>query len=134
MKTSYKVTVLAILLAIFASSCTKEITSPNTIANGTSYSATYTVNGHAYLANPQTNVEWASLVDSLLALAKEGYSISIWPNSNSGNTLSAKEVLTLNTPDKELAQQWCLEKISQGYTTTIVFDETTGEYHCEAKK
>ena len=44
MKTSYKVTFLAILLAIFASSCTKEITSPNTIANGTSYSATYTVN------------------------------------------------------------------------------------------
>ena len=34
MKTSYKVTFLAILLAIFASSCTKEITSPNTIANG----------------------------------------------------------------------------------------------------
>ena len=36
MKTSYNVTFLAILLAIFASSCTKEITSPNTIANGTS--------------------------------------------------------------------------------------------------
>ena len=77
------------------------------------------------------NTSWDLFLDRMLALAREGYEVTIFNNA-SPNSTGAKETVVFNTDNEDEAKQWAKEMTLQGYHVTIKFDDDTGIYTCTA--
>ena len=129
-----KLIAVLVLLGLAAVGCTKENVVEDTLVVATvTQSASYTVDGIQYYANPQNDDEWSDFLDRMIALAEEGHAVQFWRNDiQRGN--ATKEVITYTTTDVELAQKWAKQKMEEGYVVTISFNQESGEYTCIAVK
>ena len=127
-----KLIAVLVLLGLAAAGCTKEDVVDNTYVVVTvSQSASYTIDGIQYYANPRNDDEWSAFLDRMVALAEEGHVVQFWRNDiQRGN--ATKEVITFTTTDGALAKKWAKEKQEEGYIVTINYNQQTGEYTCIA--
>ncbi len=139
-KTIITVALLAVLTSL-AVSCQKEeadITSatPSTVIaeNDTLRTVVYTIDGVSYRLTLVGDQAWHDFLSRMFALAEEGHSVTFFNEEAASRVLPTKEVETHSTSNKEDAYQWSEQKVKEGYTVTIVFDEETGIYTCYAFK
>ena len=139
-KTIISVALLAVLTSL-AVSCQKEeadITSatPSTVIaeNDTLRTVVYTIDGVSYRLTLVGDQAWHDFLSRMFALAEEGHSVTFFNEEAASRVLPSKEVETHSTSNKEDAYQWSEQKVKEGYTVTIVFDEETGIYTCYAFK
>ena len=139
-KTIISVALLAVLTSLVVS-CQKEeadITSatPSTVIaeNDTLRTVVYTIDGVSYRLTLVGDQAWHDFLSRMFALAEEGHSVTFFNEEAASRVLPSKVVETHSTSDKDDAYQWSEQKVKEGYTVTIVFDEETGIYTCYAFK
>lgn len=134
MQKQFKLMALMAVLCM-ATGCTKEGDTDDmgiTVAVATAHTVTYIVDGRQYYDNPQTDEEWNAFLDRMAALVDEGYAVQFW---RSGLRMAAtKEKVTYSTENLDDAKAWCKQKVAEGYTVTMVFNQATGKYDCIAYK
>lgn len=126
-------TVLLIgLLCTTVAGCQKENQaepSPTTTV-ATIQSTSYSVNGMDY----STTEDRAALLERLIALAREGNTVTLFHDGNSNGIHSTKEKVVFTTSDPNEAADWAYQMYEQGYSVTITYDKETGIYTCIAIK
>lgn len=131
MKKTLRTAALLGLLSLAATGCMKEnVANPVAITNG--YEIAYSTGSYYGHDNLNSDEEWDLFLDRMLALAKEGYEVTIFGNTSS--TSSAKEVVTYTTTSEEDAKNWAKDMIQQGYEVHISYDDRTGLFTCTAIK
>jgi hypothetical protein len=131
-----KTMALLAVLSVAAVSCQKENLVPSTPAevitdNQAVYIYQYEVNGIRSRITLHGETERINFFNRMLALAKEGFSVSFFDESKICQNLS-KEKVTYSTEDKEKALKWMMEMTLAGYQVGITYDEETGMYNCTA--
>lgn len=129
---------IAIFLAfsMTAVSCQKEITTIPTTGNAITNTETmvyYTSNGESGSTNLPDDDAWDAFLDRMMALAREGNSVSFSGHQVTGQSLS-KESVVYTTTSEDDAKRWSKEMVLQGYEVTVDYDKTTGIYTCIAVK
>ena len=121
-------------LSVVAVGCQKEtvMVEPQTgvEVTDTVYTVRYSVNGVLYNETLIGEQAWADFLQRMLALAEEGYQVTISRNAETVQYGMAKDVVTFKTKDKKVAYEWVAEKIEEGYEVTITYNPQTGEYTC----
>lgn len=121
-------------LSVAAVGCQKEtvMVEPQTgvEVTDTVYTVRYSVNGVPYNETLIGEQAWADFLQRMLALAEEGYQVTISRNAETVQYGMAKDVVTFKTKDKKVAYEWVAEKIEEGYEVTITYNPQTGEYTC----
>ena len=137
-KTIITVALLAVLTSL-AVSCQKEdvdttSANPSTIIaeNDTIRSVVYTVDGVTYRLTLVGEQAWHDFLLRMFALAEEGRTVTFFNEEAASRVIPSKLVETHSTSNKEEAYQWAEQKMKEGYTVTVVFDEETGIYTCYA--
>lgn len=92
----------------------------------------YSINGEVHQAT-LNKLEWQAFMERMLALAREGYEVTISKN-DTFQTPQSKEKVVFVTKKESEANAWAEAMINDGYWVTISYDETTGEYTCIAVK
>ncbi len=138
MKRNIKTVALFTVLSLMAVGCQKEtIVEPNSTVQQTMSVrvVSYTIDGMTHHITIRGEKNWQEFIDTLLALAKEGHSVSFRNESaNNVNGCSSKDVVTYVTNNEEDAQKWCNLMADKGYVVSMSYDERTGEYTCIAVK
>ena len=120
------------VLGLAAAGCQKDnyVTPQETVTEMTvNYSA-----GDVYDSTVLTDdAAWDAFLDRMLALAREGYEVTIF-NGSSANGASSKEVVTYTTDNEDDAKHWAKQMFDEGYQVTIKYDDETGIYTCTAVK
>ena len=132
-KTKIKILILAASLSIGATSCQKdtitESASENvSIADNCQFHLTYFVNENPTTANLPNSAALHQLIQELDILAIEGYSISIRNPNYSSSDLPTKDVVKIETKDKEEFDKWLEKMVSDGYEVYWGFDKETGTF------
>ena len=134
-KTIKKVALLAVL-SVAAVGCQKETITVNpptgVEASSTVYMVRYSVNGVMHTETLIGEQAWADFLQRMLALAEEGYRVTVSRNVNQAQYPISKEVETFKTKKKAEAYAWAEQKINEGYLVTIEFNTQTNEYICTA--
>ena len=130
MNKQIKMMALLAVLGLMAASCSKENTMTGIGDVATSYSAIYIVEGQHYYSNPQTEEEWSAFLDRMFALAEEGYTVQF--RRNGVQMSSAKEKVTYTTTSLSDAKAWCKQKVEEGYSVNMTYNQQTGVYTCVA--
>ncbi len=130
MKKVTRTVLLLGVLSIMAAGCQKEnqIEPGQTTTVATVQTTTYSVDGETF----STTEERTALLERLLALAREGYTVTLLQNNNGVH--STKEQVIFTTTDPNEAAQWADQMYHQGYEVTISYDKKTGVYTCIAVK
>ncbi len=132
MKKTFRATALFAVLSMAAISCQKDnyVATQATVAEVTvNYSA-----GNRYGSVVlDDDMSWGLFLDRMLALAREGYEVTIF-NGTLRSETGAKESVTHITDDEEDAKNWAKDMTLQGYYVTIKYDDETGIYTCTAMK
>ena len=123
---------LAVMIGLAASSCTKENVVYGTETLAPTHTVTYIVDGQQYYDNPQTYEDWSVFLDRMVALAEEGYTVQFWRGNV--QTSATKEKVTYSTSNLQEAKAWCKQKIDEGYIVTMTYNQATGKYDCVAYK
>ena len=138
MKKEIKLMVLLSVLTVAAVGCQKEkvIVEPNTSveASHTVYTVRYSVNGVLYTETLIGEQAWADFLQRMMALAEEGYRVTVSRNTDTKQYAVTKEVVTFKTKSKDEAYAWMDQKVEEGYIVTIEYNEQTKEYNCTAIK
>jgi hypothetical protein len=134
MKKTFKNVALLTALSLVAVSCQKEDVLPiiGTEQTADSIYVVYSINGEVYHATLSES-EWDAFMERMLALARDGYEVTFSKNRTS-LTSQSKEKVTFVTNSKEEAYSWSSAMIDQGYTVSITYNQSTGEYTCIAIK
>ena len=136
MKRTIKTMALLAVLSVAAVGCQKEtvVADPQTGVeeSDTVYTVRYTVNGVSYTETLIGEQAWADFLHRMLALAEEGYRVTVSKNAETVQYGMEKEVVTFKTKDKKTAYAWMDEKLEEGYDVTITYNPQTGEYTCIA--
>lgn len=135
MNKSIKKVALLTVLSLAAVSCQKEtMVNPQTgvETSGTVYTVRYTVNGVTHTETLVGEQAWAAFLQRMLALAEEGYSVTVSKNTYTAQYSMSKEVVTYTTKDRGAAEKWILHMLEGGYVVTMEYNEQTGEYICTA--
>lgn len=120
------------VIGLAVTSCQKDnIVIPE--ATVTEMSVGYSVGGNYGNVSLSNDAEWETFLNRMLALAREGYEVTIF-SDNSNTSSSAKEVVTFTTTLSDEATHWAKNMVEQGYSVTIVYDDKTGIYTCTAVK
>ena len=130
----YPVALMAVLTTL-AVGCQKEtVVEPQNLVveTDTVYTVCYTVNGVTHTERLFDKAEYDALLLRLLALAREGYDVVIVGGNSMGDVSLAKEVVTYTTKKEVEAVAWTKQKIDEGYTVQMSYDQQTGEYTCIA--
>ena len=134
-KSIKKVALLAVL-SVAAVGCQKETIMVEPLtgveADGTVYTVRYSVNGVTHTETLVGEQAWAEFLQRMLALAEEGYRVTVTRNAETAQYGMAKEVVTFKTKNKAEAYAWLDNMTGQGYLVTIEYDEQTGTYICVA--
>ena len=128
---------LLAMISVASVSCQKEnLVEPAFSSVETSATRTirYFVNGKVHRSVIHNDDEWNTLLSTLFALAREGYSIRIFDENNTYCDSCAKVTVTFTTADEKEANEWAKTKTLEGYDVTISFNQETGEYTCIAVK
>lgn len=133
----FKNAAFLLLVSIMAVSCLKETeledytcTEEYNIGNETYYC----VDGVLYDVVINGQQEWMYFLSQMVALAEEGYTVSIFHGNHFNQTCEAKDVVTYTTFSQDDALMWAEKKYKEGYDVTIEYDRTTGKYNCIATK
>ena len=136
MNKSIKRVALLSVLSMVAVGCQKETITvePQTgvEVSGTVYTVRYSVNGVTHTETLIGEQAWADFLQRMLALAEEGYKVTVSRNANTAQYVMSKEVVTYKTKDKKAAEEWILHKLEEGYEVTMEYNQQTGEYTCTA--
>ena len=136
MNKSIKKMALLLVLSVAAVGCQKETITvePQTgvEASGTVYTVRYAINGVTHTETLIGEQAWADFLQRMLALAEEGYRVTISRNVSLEQYPISKEVETFKTKKKAEAYAWAEQKVNEGYLVTIEFNTQTGEYICTA--
>jgi hypothetical protein len=135
MNKSIKKVALLTVLSLAAVSCQKEtMVNPQTgvETSGTVYTVRYTVNGVTHTETLVGEQAWSAFLQRMLALAEEGYRVTVSKNTDTAQYSMSKEVVTFETKSKEEAAAWIVQKVNEGYDVTFSFNENTGVYTCIA--
>lgn len=127
---------LLAVLSTTAVSCQKENVIDNAFETTVSevYTMQYSVNGITHAVSIHNETEEQALMQYLLALAREGFEISIYNEYPYNYSASTKETLTYTTKNEKDAVAWGLKKFKEGYTVDYFYDPKTGEYTCIATR
>lgn len=130
-----KITRTALLIGVLctmAASCQKEnqVEPAQTTTVATVQTTSYSVNGMAY----STTEDRAALLERLMALAREGNTVTLFHDGNSNGIHSTKEKVVFTTSDPNEAADWADQMYEQGYSVTITYNKKTGIYTCIAIK
>lgn len=132
-----KTVALFIVLSMAAVSCQKENFN-DVIGNQTevtmSRSVSYMIDGTLYHATIHSNSEWDALMHNLLALARNGYRVTLANGNNVNTSPLSKEIVTFTTTSEAEANHWADQMLEAGYSVTIMYDKKTGIYTCTAVK
>lgn len=136
MKKTTKTLALLLVFSAVAVSCQKENllpTSPAVVINDnpTIYIYQYDVNGIRSQITLRGETERTNFINRMMALAKEGNTVSFFDETRYSQLLS-KDIVTFSTKVKEEALQWIKEKTDLGYQVSVSYDEETGYYNCIA--
>lgn len=136
MKKTTKTLALLLVFSAVAVSCQKEnllSTSPAVVINDnpTIYIYQYDVNGIRSQITLRGETERTNFINRMMALAKEGNTVSFF-DENRYSQLLSKDIVTFSTKVKEEALQWIKEKTDLGYQVSVSYDEETGYYNCIA--
>ncbi|MBQ3983582.1 MAG: hypothetical protein II633_07390 [Bacteroidales bacterium] len=136
MKKTTKTLALLLVFSAVAVSCQKEnllSTSPAVVINDnpTIYIYQYDVNGIRSQITLRGETERTNFINRMMALAKEGNTVSFFDETRYSQLLS-KDIVTFSTKVKEEALQWIQEKTDLGYQVSVSYDEETGYYNCIA--
>ena len=138
MNKSIKTVALLAVLSVAAVGCQKETITvePQTgvEASSTVYMVRYSVNGVMHTETLIGEQAWADFLQRMLALAEEGYRVTMSKSANTALYSESKEVVTYTTKDKKAAQLWITQKLEEGYEVTMDYNQQTGEYTCIAVK
>ena len=131
MKKPFRAAAFIGLLGLATVSCMKEnnITTENVASVETVY---YSAGDSYGSENLDGDEAWDDFFGRMLALAREGYDVTIFGNASSSD--SAKEVVTFTTTSEKEATEWAKYMHSQGYTVGISYNQQTGIYTCTATK
>ena len=135
MKKEIKKIALLAVLSMVAMGCQKEtivVPQAGIEESGTVYTVRYTVNGVTHTETLIGDQAWADFLQRMLALAEEGYRVTMSRNGETAQYADSKEVVTYKTKDKKAAYDWIEEKVAEGYEVSISFNPQTGEYTCTA--
>lgn len=123
------------VLSTMAVSCQKEnIIDENTIVaeNGTVYTVSYTVDGVTQQLTLVGDEAWQAFLHRMMALAEEGHEVTFRNEEAASRVVSAKEVVTYSTSNRDDAYSWAEKMVDDGYTVTIRFDKEKKVYNCYA--
>ncbi len=125
------------LLGITLAGCQKEEQLPMQQNSQTEtvsivYEVSYSINGtyHHQRVNGEQNLR--DLMQQLMALGNNGYSIHIRNASVTSEVFHTKEKVTFTTRNEEEAINWSIKMISNGYNVEIT--EQDGVFVCVAVK
>lgn len=127
---------LLAVLGTMATSCQKEtLSNPQSsiTENCTVYTVQYAVDGVLHTSTLYGEDEYNAFIHGLMLLARDGYCVCV-SNSNITEVGLTKEKLEFKTSSAEEAEQWTTERMKEGYTVFITFDEASGMYNCTAVK
>ncbi len=128
---------LLAMISVASVSCQKEnLVEPAFSSVETSSTRTihYIVNGKIHRSIIHNDDEWNTLLSTLFALAREGYSFRILDENYTYSNSSAKATVTFTTKNEKEAVEWVKTKTLEGYDVTVSFNQQTGEYTCIAVK
>lgn len=137
MRKTFTTIALFAVLGTLAVSCQKEnINDEISIVaeNDTVYTVSYSVDGVTYQITLTGDDAWHDFMNRMFALAEEGHVVSFRNEETASSIVSAKEVVTYSTKNRDEAFSWAETMAYEGYTVTINFDKKTGVYTCEAVK
>lgn len=101
---------------------------------GTVYTVQYAVDGVLHSASFQNEEEVDALLMHLMMLAREGYDVMFFDNNYNPNAISQKEVVTYTTSSDAEATKWSKEKMTEGYTVHISYNQSNNTITCTAYK
>ena len=135
MKKPIRTVSLIAALALAAAGCQREevLMSPTDIIAQASSSVTYSVSGETGTINLLDDEAWDLFLNRMMALAREGYQISLIHGTTTSHA-STKEVVVYNTDDEDDAKRWAKRMFDKGYDVDIIFDDETGTWTCIATK
>lgn len=90
----------------------------------------YEIDGVAYEYLCRSKTDFNDLVLRLLAIAKEGHSVTIF--SGNPTRVAIKEVIQYHANTEAEAQAWCDKMYELGYHVSFVYDKDLGVYVCTA--
>lgn len=137
MRKTFTTIALFAVLGTLAVSCQKEniIDETSIVAeNGKVYTVSYTVNGVTHQLTLVGDNAWHDFLNRMFVLAEEGHEVTFRNEETASRIVSAKEVVTYSTKNRDEAFSWAEAMIDEGYSVTISFDKKTGVYTCEALK
>lgn len=133
MKRTSSILSAAILLVILCAGCQKE-NLPTAAGTDQNVLVYYTEGGVAKTALLDMSPQSDSLLHHLISNVADGNRIVFLPDGITDydiNDVGDNPIVFTTTSERE-ALIWCRTMMSQGYTTIIYFDETTGVYTCIA--
>lgn len=137
MRKTFTTIALFAVLGSLAVGCQKEniIGETSIVAeNDTVYTVSYTVNGVTHQLKLVGDDAWHDFLNRMFALAEEGHDVTFRNEETASRIVSAKDVVTYSTKNRDEALSWAEAMAYEGYTVTISFDKKTGVYTCEAVK
>jgi len=137
MRKTFTTIALLAVLGTLAVSCQKEniIDETSIVAeSGKVYTVSYTVDGVTHQLTLVGDDAWHDFLNSMFAMAEEGYEVSFRNEETASRIVSAKEVVRYSTKERDKAYAWADAMVEEGYTVFISYDRETGIYTCEAVK
>lgn len=138
-KTNIKFFVFAAVLSLCSAACQKDqvFTTSLEVVNlsdNCQYHITYSVNVESYNVSLKDGDALRQLISELNFLAIEGYSISISNQGTQSSDLAAKDVVKIETKDKNEFDEWLIKMLIDGYVVDWGYDNETGVFHGTATK
>jgi hypothetical protein len=128
---------LLVMISLTSVSCKKETIANQPTAhveNCNTRIIQYSVNGQTYHRAILNDDDWNTFMSSMLALAREGYIVTIMDENRSLYENCPKETVTFTTKNEDEANQWAFKKTLEGYVVEITFNRETGEFTCIANR
>ncbi len=124
------------VLGTIATSCQKENEFDKTtieVGQNTIYRVCYSIDGKIYQLTLIGDDAWHDFLNRMFALAEAGHTVSFRNESVRTQIVSAKNVVTYTTTNKEEALSWAERMANDGYIVIVKYDKDTGIYTCTAE-
>lgn len=103
-----------------------------TTETASAYVVEYSLNGEVHRVTVQTEEEYETLLQRLMAMAREGYEVMVRDGSRTYREGSTKEMVVYTTSDADDATRWTKKMTGDGYTVSVTYDDKTNTYTCIA--
>ena len=114
------------MLGTIATSCQKENEFDKTtieVGQNTIYRVCYSIDGKIYQLTLIGDDAWHDFLNRMFALAEEGHTVTFNNENVTSQTVSAKDVVTYTTTNKDEALSWAERMGNDGYVVTIKKEE-----------